>query len=224
MPSLRQLRDHLNGIDHNALAAHLQDYNYPRSSLRQRKKKTGLGDERLDIFMEVVEHDTQDALDTHHHELLTSDDDKDLIAGYLSVLYWGFLAYNPNLALTRVQHSLHSITENGSPNDIIEAVRDGVRHAERLDFYTAVERFCTLPQISFSFATKLCAFSNPDNAGVLDSVINDHYAIGLKMNSSSKVNRMTYQCYCELLTQKASQLGCRAIYVERALYAAALQP
>ena len=224
MPSLRQLRDHLNGIDHNALAAHLQDYNYLRSSLGISENPTDLEIGPLGIYLKVIKHDTQDALDTHHHELLTSGNEGNLIAAYLSVLYWGFLAYNQDLALRRVQRAIRSMTENGSLNDIIEAVRDGVRHANEFDFYTAVERFCTIRQIGFSFATKLCAFSNPDNAGVLDSVINDHYAIGLNMNSRSRVNRMTYQCYCELLTEKAQRFGCRAVDVERALYAAALQP
>ncbi len=224
MPSLRQLRDHLHGIDRETLAAHLQDYNYPRSSLGISEDPTDLAIAPRGIYLKVIEHDTQCALDDYHRGLLRSDVDVDLVVGALSVLYWGFLAYNPTFALRRVQRSIRSMTRNGNLNIVIETVRDGVRHAEALDFYTAVERFCALHQIRFSFSTKLCAFSNPDNAGVLDSVINDHYAIGLNMNSSSKVNRITYQCYCELLTEKALQLGCRAVDIERALYAAALQP
>jgi len=223
MPSLRQLRDHLHGIDPESLAAHLQNYTYPRSSLGISETRTGLEIGPLGICLKVIEHGTQRALDDYHRGLLRSAADENLIVGALSVLYWGFLAYNPNLALRRVQRSIRSMMRNGNLNNVIEAVRDGVRYAEEFDFYTAVERFCALHQIRFSFSTKLCAFSNPDNAGVLDSVINDHYTIGLNMNYSSRVNRMTYQCYCELLTEKALQLGCRAVDIERALYAAALR-
>jgi len=224
MPSLRQLRDHLQGIDRETLAAHLQDYNYPRSSLGMSENPTDLGIAPLGIYLKVIEHDTQGALDDYHRGLLSSDVDVDLLVGALSVLYWGFLAHGQDFARSKVQKSIDRVTGNRILDGTIEALRDGVSFSEELDFYTAVERFHTFHGIGFSFATKLCAFSNPGNAGVLDSVINDHYAIGLNMNSRSRVNRMTYQCYCELLTEKALQLGCRAVDIERSLYAVARQP
>lgn len=196
-------------------------------------------------------------LDSHFHRLLRSHNENDKLLGYLGIIYWGhysgaaggitperamskaLLAYNGQ---TRTRHMRCVLDVDIGLGTAAEWIDDAAASLAQNEYGYAVRTLANLPGIGFAFATKICAFLDPERCGVADSVIADsHPGFGFELDAGQNIkntvgNRAKYDQYCVCLQNMARGLNAapvpysnwidrdgtpqrwRALDVERALY------
>lgn len=192
-------------------------------------------------------------LDNHHHKLLLSEHDSEVLLGIYSVIYWGYITSGAKsvtrcdwLSVGNAKNNDHSLSYHGK-DYAVNIIRESKKLLDKSDYVGALLEIRKLPHIGVSFGTKLLAFIDPENVGVLDEKILRHLSTGSfchvleetvivrlnkKNNSANK-----FQDYCESLNVIKIQLNnkgfgwCdvsgaklsrfRAIDVERALFSIA---
>jgi hypothetical protein len=185
---------------------------------------------------------------------LKSKDMKLQILGYLSVIFWGFAGSSDfdkkpteERALSRIK-STGLVSKDSKVNDIklidintetsrfiADIISNVIDEVTKRNYSTAVAFASLLPQLGFSFATKLIMFIDPNNCGVLDKVV----AKKLKLSSlewtnsngeksylkPSLKNYLFYSDYCSwlqklapLIIDKNKKSLNRAVDVERFIF------
>lgn len=201
---------------------------------------------------------TTTELDSYLQELLLSNDPEKQVLGYLSVLYWGFYSGKDNLirakrAMGKVKLAYNGLdrTVNGRNQRIrgvtdfgitfvAETIHQAKQQIGQNQYGKALRTLTQLPGLQLAFASKICAFLDPNQCGVIDSVIAEAYPqFNFKTNSAGIVvnrgsNLDCYQAYCLFLKKNAIEINqaensqwkdrdgnlyeWRALDVERALY------
>jgi hypothetical protein len=167
-------------------------------------------------------------LDCHQKHLLLSDENEQIVLGYLSTIFWGYYSGKDNAirsarAQGRAQLALDGKDRrsNGRMRGVkdigVDKVADEIRVAFdslRSDYYAeALGRLCGLPQLRVAFASKVCAFLIPAKCGVADSVIAESYpGFGFSVDDNGNVrntpdNRRNYAAYCSFLQEQADALN-----------------
>lgn len=198
------------------------------------------------------------ALDSHFHDLLRSASHNDKLRAYLGIIYWGHYSGStgrttPQRALGKVnlayygQDRVHrgraqrmrGVVDFTLP-EVARSIDDAAALIAANHYGDAARRLTDLPGIQFAFATKICAFLDPEKCGVADSLIARKYPdfnFALGANGYLTVgNRAQYDQYCVCLQNTARALNAapapyshwtdrdgtpqrwRALDVERALY------
>lgn len=181
-------------------------------------------------------------MDRSHNRDLCSLSGQRMVGAYLSVIYWGHYsgkagAVRAARAMAKVKMAKkHKTFEKSSR--ILRSAKGQLKRSRIAD---AIRLLTTLPQVGFAFASKLCAFMEPDKCGVIDSVIQSSFpefgfeldSVGYVLNNSRNAN--LYEEYCRFLQRKAESLNrlgvrfrwrdragrswpWRAVDVERAMY------
>jgi hypothetical protein len=188
------------------------------------------------------------------YDYLKSKDVKLQILGYLSVIFWGFAGSSDfgkkpteERALSRIKNT-GLISKDSKINDIklidlnTETVKfisniisNVIDEVSKSNYSAAVAFASLLPQLGFSFATKLVMFIDPNNCGVLDKVVAKKLSLtSVEWTSSngeksylktSLKNHLLYAQYCFWL-QKLTPLVIdennnslkRAVDVERFIF------
>ncbi|QXH49834.1 hypothetical protein KSS94_18030 [Pseudomonas fakonensis] len=169
---------------------------------------------------------TSHALEAHHARLLGSDQDEEVLMGYLSTLYWGHYSgtngkHNPGRALAKVGAAVNGylIQRNGQTyrakgladfghNNAATVIREAKRLLVAHLYGQAISTLNALPQLGVAFASKVAAFLAPHTCAVIDSVIATKYPVydfrlRGKYVSNAKSNFECYQHYCLTLIAQA---------------------
>ena len=200
----------------------------------------------LDSDLDHKELDSVIELDSYHYQLLRSDQDREVLNGYLSVLYWGFYSGQDGKlrgprAKGLVNKAMRKLSETNAPEVFVaDLVRGATEFIDSRRPGLAVLLLTNLPQMQFSFASKVAAFLNPVLCGVSDSIIASGFpGFGFVAKDNSVEARLdvspAYDRYCAFLERIAGQVNdlgsdfqwtdrdssrhqWRAIDVERALF------
>jgi hypothetical protein len=189
-------------------------YTYPAVGL---KKATGKPVHRS--FISTVE------MDRFHYRDLKSTSSHRRVGAYLSVIYWGH--YSGKAGVVRAARALSKVTmakahnTYGTSGEILKAARLLLKRGH---LSNAITLLTALPQVGFAFASKLCAFMEPEQCGVIDSVIvNAFPAFGFELDSAGYLrntlkNANRYARYCRFLQREAimlNRLGVRYCWRDR---------
>lgn len=200
------------------------------------------------------------ALDSHFHNLLRSASHDDKLRAYLGIIYWGHYSGStgrttPQWALGKVNLAYYGQNRvrrgraermggvvNFTLPEVARSIDDAAALISANQYGDAAGRLMDLPGIQFAFATKICAFLDPEKCGVADSLIARKYpGFGFASNRQGYItntvgNRAQYDQYCVCLQDMARDLNAapapyshwtdrdgtpqpwRALDVERALY------
>ena len=181
----------------------------------------------LSCWNEVSFHSTQQ-LDGDQYQLLLSDENDQVVLGYLSTIFWGYFsgknkATHPERAQGKVRLALNGKDRNR--NGRIRGVKDRGIDFVALEIRAAfaslksdqyaesLRRLCDLPQLKLAFASKVCGFLAPTRCGVIDSVMAHNYPCfrfsvddnDIVKNTSA--NRTNYAGYCSFLQEQAGTLN-----------------
>ena len=189
----------------------------------------------------TLDHDNENIHINFINSLLSSNDPNSIQKGIFCTVYWAFINRNHGNAIQRS----NEVNQN-LPNNFQNIINDIKRHIVQEDYSQALQITIQLNGIGYSTGTKIVTFLNPNNCGVLDSVIankvnlenlnfdgNNNLFTGIGMANgyitNSNNNIELYQRYCSWLSITShfvnKQLrvnNWRAIDIERALYAIAL--
>lgn len=236
-------------IPHSQMQAQRNTYRYPAVALQGAPG----GLTHTDF------HSTR-ALDSYFNGLLRSANNHDKLLAYLGIIYWGHysgqtsrttpsramakanLAYSGQTRIhkgrTQRMRGVVDITLGTTTTLLNSAAASIAAHR----YGEAVGILTDLPGIGFAFATKICAFLDPEKCGVADSLIASKYpGFGFAQDAKGYItntatNRAKYDQYCICLQNAAGGLNgapapysnwtdrdgvlqrWRAIDVERALY------
>lgn len=196
-------------------------------------------------------------LDSHFHRLLRSNNENDKLLGYLGIIYWGHYSgaagrTTRGRAMSKTLLAYNGQTRTGQMRCVLDAdiglggaaewIDDAAASIAQNEYGYAVRTLAVLPGIGFAFATKICAFLDPERCGVADSVIAErHPDFGFALDAGQNIkntvgNRAQYDQYCVCLQDMARDLNAappaysnwtdrdgikqcwRALDVERALY------
>jgi hypothetical protein len=235
-------------MPYQQLRANRNNYDYPAVAL----------DGNLGQF-NVVHFGSMTALDNYIHNLIVSPDQHEKILGYLSVIFWGFysgqdgvirenralgrvnLAYNGRDRVVRGNRQrIRGVIDHGF-DVVTNHINCAIRFIEQDQYSDALMSLSNLPQLQVAFASKVCAFIDPNKCGVIDSVIASKYpSFGFAINddgivTNTNANRQRYHDYCVCLQHMAEQVNqhindfrwtdrdgqlydWRALDVERAMY------
>lgn len=195
------------------------------------------------------------ALDDFHHALLNSEKNDEIFHGILSVYYWGFYAdRNGNIgrdrALGRAKQLINGkkgyTRKNGcqvkpspaqEPEVILKYFRTALSELRCGNIADALRQATNLSFFGLSFASKLLAFSSPDQVGVYDAVIaKDPLIARYLVSQNEQVGK--YQAWCSFCRDQAAALNgknvswtdwdgkkyrWRAVDIERAHFARAAE-
>ena len=168
-------------------------------------------------------------LDRFHQQLLLSSNDKDLLHGFWSVVFWGYFSgtdgiFRPGRAISRVKwlidgKSVHTPQHQPpTPNSIlINYLRDARCLALEGRFGLALEALMKIRFVGMSFGSKIVMFMHPERAAVYDQVI------ARKILADTSFDRMlvvdpslaghvtskcaAYDAWCHYCDNKASSLN-----------------
>jgi hypothetical protein len=188
---------------------------------------------------------TTHQLDCHQNHLLLSDENEEVILGYLSTIFWGYYSGKNNAkhsdrALAKVRLAYDGVKDIGV-DSVAQEIRATFDKLKSNQYDEALRRLCHLPQLGIPFASKVCAFLIPTNCGVIDRVIANSYpCFGFSVYNNGYVknnadNKLNYAAYCSFLQKQADTLNSqgepfqwrdrdglrypwRAVDIERALY------
>jgi hypothetical protein len=185
---------------------------------------------------------------------LASKDIKLQILGYLSVIFWGFAGSSDfgkkpteERALSRIKNT-GLVSKDSKINDIklinlntetvrfiTDVISNVIDEVSQKNYSTAIAFASLLPQLGFSFATKLIMFIDPNNCGVLDKVVAKKLELasiewtssnGEKSYLKSSIkNYLLYSDYCSwlqkiapLIKDENNESLTRAVDVERFIF------
>ena len=227
------------------------NYNYPAIGLCATRDLDVMS--KWQDYYKEYQFTTTLELDNHHRELLLSIHDEKVLLGIYSVMYWGYITSGAKsvtrcdwLSVGNAKNKNHSLSYLGK-DYAVNIIRNSKKLLDKSDYAGALLEVIKLPHIGVSFGTKLLAFIDSENVGILDNKISRHLSsdsfrhildekvivhLNKKINSAIK-----FQSYCESLNAIKIQLNnagygwCdvsgakmsrfRAIDVERALFSIA---
>jgi hypothetical protein len=181
----------------------------------------------IDRWEEVL-FATTHQLDCHQKHLLMSNENEQIVLGYLSTIFWGYYSGKDNaIRSARVQSKVELAfggkdrRNNGRMRGVRDRGVDSVAQEIRAAFDSltadryaeALHGLCGLPQLKVAFASKVCAFLIPAKCGVADSVIAKSYPrFGFSIDENGNVknttdNRRNYATYCTFLQEQANALN-----------------
>lgn len=200
------------------------------------------------------------ALDSYFNGMLHSTKDDDKVLAYLGIIYWGHYSGAAGIITLARAMGKANLTYRGQTRihkgrtqrmrgvvDITlrtaaELIDNAAASIAANRYGEAVGILMGLPGIGFAFATKICAFLDPEKCGVADSLIASKYpGFGFSVDrvgyiTNTAANKTKYDQYCICLQTTALSLNAapppcsnwtdrdgtsrpwRAIDVERALY------
>lgn len=172
----------------------------------------GLSERGHEVFQ------SSQGLESFHYKLLSSDKAPEVLQGYLSTIYWGWYSGrdqnpNPNFAMSKVTSARAKLGSNETQQACVSILRSAHSLLRKRHFGPAVLLLTNLPQIRFSFATKLCSFFEPQSCGVADRLIAEYrpnfgFLIDNKGYVTSAIeNAFRYQAYCAALSAEASAMN-----------------
>jgi len=192
-----------------------------------------------------VHFTTTHQLDCHQNLLLLSEEDEQVVLGYLSTVFWGYYSGKDNAkrtarAQSKVRLAIGRVQEIGIVS-VAQKIRAAFANLISNRYVEALRQLCGLPQLGIPFASKVCAFLIPASCGVIDKVIANNYpCFGFTVDDNGYVkntagNKSNYVEYCSFLQKQANTLNSqgeqfhwkdrdgqhypwRAVDVERALY------
>jgi len=235
-------------FSHQYLQTKRNSYSYPAVALQG--KVGALVEKRFRTM-----HD----LDNFLHSQLVSKNNEQMLNGYLSVIFWGHYSGQNgkvliNRALGKVKLAYQGQDrklKNGETQrmkgvldvgvgDVLNNLSTAIRLIQLDQCGEALNILTNLPGLGMAFASKICAFIDPNKCGVVDSVIAaKHPCFGFSLTgkyvSRTNDNCERYDAYCDYLRKIASDLNAdedhatwtdrdeskypwRAVDVERALY------
>jgi hypothetical protein len=171
------------------------------------------------------------ALESHHRDLLRSVDDREVVLGYLSVIYWGHYSGKDGVARAARAMGKVRLAWNGADrvvkqksqrmqgvkdlrvNHAAAIVREATKLVDSKKYGEALKELSALPQLNFAFASKICAFLLPERCGVVDSVIAKKWQrFGFQVDGkgfvrSNSHNATKYAAYCAFLRDEANILN-----------------
>lgn len=168
------------------------------------------------------------ALDQHHHRLLRSASDEDVLLGVASVTFWGFAQgrggrFTTARALSRAKNVAGLGKRGGdAASEIVQKARYISNLLDRRERQSAIRQAMTLKHHGLAFASKLLAFAAPDTDCVYDEVI----SLRLQSSDDPRLNRLfvptagqsrladkaaAYEGWAALCAAKAQQLNGESI-------------
>ncbi len=203
----------LSKINSEIIVEQIPEYEYPNWVLTLKDNK---------IFSEIKSNITE--VEIHIKNQLLSSNKLEKLTGYLSVIFWGHVGNSKNnktkegrafskVILTgfvenkgKIKSDCQGIIviENSELNEICSTIDNVYKLASKNSFAEAIKFATTLKQLGFSFASKLIMFLNPENCGVLDSVIANNFSQEKLSNKSKYLsnnlkNQLLYEEYCNWL-------------------------
>lgn len=195
------------------------------------------------LTLTAVKKNNINEVETYIGNLIHSSDYVEVLAGYLNVIFWGFLGNSKNnsvnlgRAFGKAVYTGFLVKGENLKGQIIasqiqlEEIFNCIQEIKHLvaerRFDEAVIKSTGLRGLGFSFATKLLMFIDPINCAVLDAVI-ARKMIGVRFSwdgvalSKRKPNPETYQAYCIWLHQTLQKIEgmrlTRAVDLERQLF------
>lgn len=202
----------LNLITPNSIK--FNQYNYPFDGIKINENKIA-----IEHYNNIREMENNIKLKFESNEPI------EIIEAYLSIIFWGHLSTskndgktNPKRALTK----LPKIFKNNGDIDIAvinfvqTLIKSVLNEVSNKNYDSAVAIATLLPNIGFSFATKIIAFMNPEDCGVLDSKIAEKLGLidtqlevqksknGIILKSTL-TNFIFYKKYCAKLNEIAEK-------------------
>jgi hypothetical protein len=170
-----------------------QSYQYPSVCLvRATSGEIAHPSLQLSRDLSSADSPTGHKIEGLHRSLLLSESTEDLLHGLASTVFWGFFASanpkrkpNPKRAETRARWALQLGGGRSRPIDQASLVaklvsaRNSIRESRLADGLTAYRQ---IPNVGWSFASKLVMFSDPKCAAVYDSVIAEKLIILANQN------------------------------------------
>ncbi len=121
-------------------------------------------------------------LDTHHHHLLRSDDNQEVLLGLYSVAYWAEYSshaqsqHSQNTAAIVSHRRLAPTIANMKPAAIARLVKDSVVDLDRRSYSQALITVSKLLHGRLSLCSTFLAFIDPEKVGIFDDRITAHLA------------------------------------------------
>jgi hypothetical protein len=231
------------------LKINLSEYKYQSWCLNVGKNGIISADDYSKVKINVVE----DIISKY----LNEEGLKGNLLAYLSIIFWGFTGSSsegkvtPERAFSRIKktglltndskmNNIKIITDNNLYSDyinhLIESVKTEVKNKQ---YDSAIAIATLLPQLGFSFASKLIMFIDPINCGVLDKVVSEKLtSISLEKTTTKTKNGieqsylkpsinnfLAYSEYCKwlqkiapLIKDENNESLTRAVDVERFIF------
>lgn len=164
-------------------------------------------------------------LDHYHQNLLMSEKDADLIVGFLSVIFWGYVSGSDGVVRTaRALGKVRSFRDgraNQTPtskNELLQILKKSRELVAQKDYGKALYQLMSIKYLGMSFASKVVMFMSPNETAIYDSVIAERlskheslsylYIKTLGATDKEKINQCnTYEKWCEFCSQTAEILN-----------------
>lgn len=166
-------------------------------------------------------------LDSYHHKLLHSPNDIDILTGFLSIIFWGYVSGADGVvrkarALSKVRAFRDGNGQQSptSKEELLHRLRSARSLAASNRFGDALGELMNVKYLGMSFSSKIIMFINPDKAAVYDSIIADRikrdpnleflYTKTTGSTPKDKTIQMsTYEMWCNFCSQSADLLCLR---------------
>lgn len=164
-------------------------------------------------------------LDNYHHSLLTSSNDQEILVGFLSVIFWGYISGADGVvrkarALSKVRAFRDGI-KGKSPtpkSDLISIIKTAREFVGMNDLKNALHELMKIKYLGMSFSSKIIMFMDPDKSAVYDSIIASQLESDLNLDflyinttGSSKKHKInqskTYKMWCDFCRDTAILLN-----------------
>ena len=192
----------------------LNQYNYPFDGIKINDNKIA-----IEHYKSIREMENKIKLKFESNEPL------EILEAYLSIIFWGHLSTSKNDGKTNPKRALSKLPKIFKNNGDIDTVlvnfiqtliKSVLNEISNKNYDSAVAIATLLPNIGFSFATKIIAFMNPEDCGVLDSKIAEKLGlIDTKLEvqrsknatilKSTLTNFIFYKKYCIKLNESAEK-------------------
>lgn len=164
-------------------------------------------------------------LDHYHQTMLISGNDDDLIVGFLSVIFWGYVSGSDGIVRTsRALGKVRSFRDGRAHQtpttkiDLLQCLNKARELVAQKDYGKALYQLMSVKYLGISFASKVCMFMNPSQTAIYDSVIAERllkhdslksfYVKTLGATEKDKVKQCnTYEKWCEFCLQTAENLN-----------------
>ena len=181
-------------------------------------------------YWEQIEFNNTQNLDNYLNKMLNSNQDEEVVLGYLGVLFWGHASSSDGRNLSRRALGKVKLAYNGyirrrnqidekilgivniGIGDVAKIIRKAADFIQMDAYSLALKNLCDLPQLQVAFSSKLCAFISPEKCGVIDSQIANNFPEmefrlqnGYVANNRDNINR--FSNYCIWLQEKSKQLN-----------------
>ncbi len=164
-------------------------------------------------------------LDHYHKTLLMSGNENDLMVGFLSVIFWGYVSGSDGVVRTaRALGKVRSFRDGRagqtptSKNELVLSLTRARESVVQKDYGKALYQLMSIKYLGMSFASKVVMFMNPSQTAIYDSVIaerlskheslNSLYIKTLGATEKEKIKQCsTYEKWCDFCFQTAEDLN-----------------